>query len=115
MLSAHPHCVFDVICLLLLLPLSGRDIAKTTAVATSIIAECGGGDAAARVHVIALDLSDLASVRACVEQFRATGLPLHVLLNNAGCMAVQEREETKGRIVVQFEPADMCRWLASTD
>ena len=33
---------------------------------------------------LALDLADLASVRACAEAFLATGDPLHVLINNAG-------------------------------
>lgn len=33
---------------------------------------------------LALELSDFASVRACAERFRASGDPLHVLINNAG-------------------------------
>ncbi len=36
------------------------------------------------VHFLALDLGDLASVRACADRFLATGHPLHVLINNAG-------------------------------
>ena len=45
-------------------------------------------DAMARgkVTVMALDLSDLASVAAFVEQYKATGLPLHYLINNAGIL-----------------------------
>lgn len=35
-------------------------------------------------HYLALDLEDLASVRACANEFLATGHPLHVLVNNAG-------------------------------
>jgi NAD(P)-dependent dehydrogenase (short-subunit alcohol dehydrogenase family) len=31
-----------------------------------------------------LDLGDLASVRRCAERFLASGLPLHLLINNAG-------------------------------
>jgi NAD(P)-dependent dehydrogenase (short-subunit alcohol dehydrogenase family) len=71
--------------------LAGRDVAKTVAVADRIISECGDSS---RVHVIACDLSNLTSVRKCVDEFIALDIPLHILLNNAGCMAVQERTET---------------------
>jgi NAD(P)-dependent dehydrogenase (short-subunit alcohol dehydrogenase family) len=37
-----------------------------------------------QVTLITLDLSDLSSVRAAAEAFLARGLPLHVLINNAG-------------------------------
>jgi NAD(P)-dependent dehydrogenase (short-subunit alcohol dehydrogenase family) len=40
-----------------------------------------GNDA---VAFLPLDLSDLASVRACADEFLARGEPLHVLINNAG-------------------------------
>jgi NAD(P)-dependent dehydrogenase (short-subunit alcohol dehydrogenase family) len=36
------------------------------------------------LHVLGLDLADLASVRACADTFLQTGAPLHVLINNAG-------------------------------
>ncbi len=36
------------------------------------------------LHLIALDLADLASVRAGAQAFLDTGAPLHVLVNNAG-------------------------------
>jgi len=36
------------------------------------------------VAFLPLDLADLASVRACAEQFLARGEPLHVLVNNGG-------------------------------
>jgi NAD(P)-dependent dehydrogenase (short-subunit alcohol dehydrogenase family) len=45
------------------------------------IHESTGND---RLHLLALDLADLASVRACADAFLATGAPLHVLINNAG-------------------------------
>ncbi len=38
----------------------------------------------AQVEVLALDLSDLASVRGAAQTFLARGLPLHLLINNAG-------------------------------
>jgi retinol dehydrogenase-12 len=34
--------------------------------------------------LLLLDLGDLESVRACAQEFRARGEPLHVLINNAG-------------------------------
>jgi NAD(P)-dependent dehydrogenase (short-subunit alcohol dehydrogenase family) len=40
-----------------------------------------GNDA---VAFLPLDLADLASVRACAQEFLARGEPLHVLINNAG-------------------------------
>ena len=39
---------------------------------------------AGAVQWLALDLADLASVRACAQAFLARGLPLHLLINNAG-------------------------------
>jgi NAD(P)-dependent dehydrogenase (short-subunit alcohol dehydrogenase family) len=72
--------------------LAGRNVSKTEAVAQKIVDECGDSS---RVHVIELDLSDLSSVHRCVTEFTSLNVPLHILLNNAGCMAVQEREETK--------------------
>ena len=37
-----------------------------------------------QVEALALDLGDLASVRECAATFLARGLPLHLLVNNAG-------------------------------
>ena len=45
------------------------------------VAEATGND---RLHLLSLDLADLASVRACASAFLSTGAPLHVLINNAG-------------------------------
>jgi NAD(P)-dependent dehydrogenase (short-subunit alcohol dehydrogenase family) len=44
-------------------------------------------DKAQGANAMALDLTDLASVRAFAAAFRATGKPLHLLVNNAGVMA----------------------------
>ncbi len=38
----------------------------------------------AKVELLSLDLGDLDSVRRCAASFLAKGLPLHVLVNNAG-------------------------------
>ena len=45
------------------------------------IATATGND---NLHLLGLDLADLASVRACAVAFLQTGAPLHVLVNNAG-------------------------------
>ena len=37
-----------------------------------------------QVEALSLDLGDLASVRQCAQAFLARGLPLHLLINNAG-------------------------------
>ena len=55
-----------------------RSAAKTQAVLDEI--KAGGGEA----EWLALDLGDLASVRACATAFLAMDLPLHLLVNNAG-------------------------------
>ena len=49
--------------------------------AAATIAAATGNEA---VTFLPLDLADLASVRACAEQFLARGEPLHVLINNGG-------------------------------
>jgi len=90
--------------------LCGRDVVKTSGVADGIINELvtdaiGSGsinDIKPRVHVLELDLSSLSSVYQCIEQFKAFKLPLHILLNNAGCMALQTRTETTDGFEMQF-------------
>ena len=57
-----------------------RSAEKGRAAAAGISAETGN-DA---VAFLPLDLSDLASVRACADEFLGRGEPLHVLINNAG-------------------------------
>jgi NAD(P)-dependent dehydrogenase (short-subunit alcohol dehydrogenase family) len=57
---------------------SGR---KAQAVLAEISMRSGGR---ARAEFLPLDLGDLASVRVCAQAFLAHGLPLHLLVNNAG-------------------------------
>jgi NAD(P)-dependent dehydrogenase (short-subunit alcohol dehydrogenase family) len=45
------------------------------------IAAATGND---HLRLLSLDLADLASVHACADGFLQTGVPLHVLINNAG-------------------------------
>ncbi|XP_023282739.1 dehydrogenase/reductase SDR family member on chromosome X-like isoform X2 [Seriola lalandi dorsalis] len=48
------------------------------------------------VEFIFMDLTSLKSVQQFVEMFRARGLPLHVLVNNAGTMMVPEMRTVDG-------------------
>lgn len=50
--------------------------------------------------LLSLDLGDLASVHACAEQFQRQGLPLHVLINNAGLAG--KRAMTKSGFELAF-------------
>lgn len=63
--------------------LANRSEAKTRPVLDAIRA--GGG----RAEFLPLDLSDLASVRRCAEDFLARDERLHVLVNNAGVAGVK--------------------------
>jgi retinol dehydrogenase 12 len=57
-----------------------RSQAKGEAAVTAIRAQA----ATDHVHLLHLDLADLASVRQCAQDFTARREPLHVLINNAG-------------------------------
>jgi retinol dehydrogenase-12 len=60
--------------------LACRSEQKGRAAVAAIVAATGNE----AVTFLPLDLADLASVRACAEQFLARGEPLHVLINNGG-------------------------------
>jgi retinol dehydrogenase 12 len=60
--------------------IASRSEAKGSDAVASIVAATGN----AEVSYLPLDLGDLGSVRACADEFLATGQPLHVLINNAG-------------------------------
>jgi dehydrogenase/reductase SDR family protein 13 len=55
-----------------------------------ISAQTGNRD----LHLLSLDLGDLASVRRCADDFLATGDPLHVLINNAGVAGARGMTES---------------------
>ena len=63
--------------------LAVRDMAQGGAAATALAASTGNRD----LRVQRLDLADLASVQEFAEAWRASGEPLHLLINNAGIMA----------------------------
>jgi retinol dehydrogenase-12 len=65
--------------------LAGRSEARTAPVVEAIRTATGNP----RVEFLQIDLSDLESVRAAAATFLARGLPLHVLVNNAGLVGVR--------------------------
>lgn len=60
--------------------LACRSKERTEPVLDELRREAGGD----RIDFVALDLGDLASVRACAEELLGRGLPIHGLVNNAG-------------------------------
>lgn len=74
------------------LTLACRDLGKARAARERLLAESPGAD----VALLELDLADLSSVRKAAEAFRAAADALHVLLNNAGIMAIPRRETADG-------------------
>ncbi len=52
--------------------------------ARAVVDENRAGDQRGSVELLNLDLGDLDSVRQCADTFLARGLPLHLLINNAG-------------------------------
>ncbi|KXZ56108.1 hypothetical protein GPECTOR_2g990 [Gonium pectorale] len=64
-----------------------------------------------RVEAMPLDLGRLASVRAFAEAWRDRGLPLHLLVCNAGVMAPLQRTTTEDGLEVQFQVNFLSHWL----
>jgi NAD(P)-dependent dehydrogenase (short-subunit alcohol dehydrogenase family) len=74
------------------LTLACRDLGKARAAREQLLAESPG----AEVALLELDLADLSSVRKAAGALRAAADALHVLLNNAGIMAIPRRETADG-------------------
>jgi NAD(P)-dependent dehydrogenase (short-subunit alcohol dehydrogenase family) len=72
--------------------LACRDLGKARTAAAQITAAASG----AKVEVMELDLSKLASVRGFSEAFHLEHPTLHVLCNNAGVMAIPYRQTADG-------------------
>jgi NAD(P)-dependent dehydrogenase (short-subunit alcohol dehydrogenase family) len=72
--------------------LACRDLGKARTAAAQITASSSG----AKVSVMELDLANLASVRGFSEAFHLEHPALHVLVNNAGVMAIPYRQTADG-------------------
>jgi len=55
-----------------------------------------------KISVMLLDLGSLASVRNFVAEFKAKGIPIHVLINNAGVWMGDERKTTSDGFEMTF-------------
>jgi protochlorophyllide reductase len=64
--------------------------------ATAAAAQITSLGAPEQVEVLPLDLSDLASVATTAQTFRSSGRPLHLLINNAGLMAIDKAKTVDG-------------------
>lgn len=78
--------------------LACRDAAKAEAAASRIRAEIPSGN----VEILQLDLASLGSVRRSAEAELARGLPLDLLINNAGIMAPRTRRLSIDGFEAQF-------------
>uniref|UniRef100_A0A3P9MBU0 Dehydrogenase/reductase (SDR family) X-linked n=1 Tax=Oryzias latipes TaxID=8090 RepID=A0A3P9MBU0_ORYLA len=72
--------------------IAGNEREEGSAAIRTINAESGEGQA----EFMFVDLTSLKSVRHFAQAFRDRGLPLHVLVNNAGTMLVPERRTEDG-------------------
>lgn len=64
-----------------------------------------------KVELLQLDTASFASVRACAKEFLAKESKLNVLVNNAGIMAVPERQLTKDGHEAQFQTNHLGHFL----
>ena len=94
--------------------LAARSSAKLQATRQRIEVSCAEHGKVARLTTLELDLDDLASVRACASAFLRLGLPLHILVNNAGIMALPKREDTKQGIEKQVGVCHVAHHLLTT-
>lgn len=78
--------------------LACRSKSKTEAVISEIIAKCP----TAKVQFMELDLSSLSSVRKFASAYKSIGMPLDVLMNNAGIMALPNFEKSVDGVEMQF-------------
>ncbi|XP_061760688.1 dehydrogenase/reductase SDR family member on chromosome X isoform X1 [Nerophis ophidion] len=72
--------------------IAGNEKEEGIAAAKTIQTECKEGKA----EFVFVDLTSLKSVRQFAETFKGRGLPLHVLVNNAGTMLVPESQTEDG-------------------
>ena len=80
--------------------LACRSKAKTDPVIAEIERSIGAPAGSKKLEFIALDLGDLASVRACAAALLARDLPIHGLINNAGLAG--QRGQTKDGFELAF-------------
>lgn len=83
--------------------LIARDIQKAKTSLGDIIGS-------SRVHFLHLDLTSLASVRSCAEEFKSKSSVLNILIQNAGVMACPE-DRTADGFKIQFGSNHLAHFL----
>ncbi|KZT54666.1 NAD(P)-binding protein [Calocera cornea HHB12733] len=78
--------------------MASRSRGKAEAAITELKQVTGNGN----LHFLRLDLADLESVKACVEEFLSKENQLHLLFNNAGVMGTPMNQLTKQGFDLQF-------------
>lgn len=78
--------------------LACRDLTKAEATKVDIVQQAGNEN----VFVMKLDLTSLESVRQFVTDFKKCETRLHILINNAGVMAIDGRQMTKDGLEMQI-------------
>lgn len=78
--------------------LACRDLSKAEATKQDIVQQSGN----VNVFVMSLDLSSLESVRKFVTEYQQRETKLHILINNAGVMAIEGRQTTKDGLEMQI-------------
>ncbi len=73
-----------------------RNLQKAEEARRSIVESADGRIDARQLDFLALDLNSLASTRQSAQEFNSRGLPLHLLINNAGIMIPMERRTEDG-------------------
>jgi len=86
--------------------MANRNQEKAERVAKEIVAQTGNKN----ISLLALDLSSLASVRACAETFKASHDRLDILVNNAGMMS-HEEVITEDGYEMQFSVNNLAQFL----
>ncbi|OZJ05849.1 hypothetical protein BZG36_00884 [Bifiguratus adelaidae] len=87
--------------------IASRDSPKTRDAVKTVKEQSGNN----RVEAEYIDLADLSSVRAFVDRYKASGRELHILINNAGVMALPKRQTTKDGFEMQFGVNHLAHFL----
>mmetsp|Transcript_25173 Transcript_25173/g.54721 ORF Transcript_25173/g.54721 Transcript_25173/m.54721 type:complete len:425 (+) Transcript_25173:2-1276(+) len=69
------------------------------------------GCSSPKIEVMELDLANLSSVNRFCDSFNARGLPLHLLVCNAGLMSPPKRQATSDGLEMQFQVNFLSHWL----
>ncbi len=73
-----------------------RNLEKAEQARRSIVDAAAGRIDASQLDLLELDLNSLAKTRQSAQVFNSRGLPLHLLVNNAGIMIPMERRTEDG-------------------